>query len=148
MSHETNTFFIARWSVVSQVSQWTWLAQLSDRQCLILGHCFFPNPFQLAVTSHLVLYLQVLTSSIPCGWSLLVLHGTWLTYWNPLSCVEIVICLLPWSPFSVAVENSFATLCDSVQCIWWILNIQSARYLRKFREKVKKVLSNRFHCTL
>jgi len=31
------------------VNQWTWLAHLSDRQCLILGRYFLTNPFQLAV---------------------------------------------------------------------------------------------------
>jgi hypothetical protein len=51
---------------------------------------------------------------------------------------------LPWSRSSIAVEKSIATLCESLQCICW--NIHSARYLHKFREKLKKVLSNRFHC--
>jgi hypothetical protein len=143
------TLFLCTLKCCKLVSQWTWLAQLSDRQCLRLGHYFFSKSIPVGCSPvilhcicrfllHLAHVVGHFLSCMELGW----LTETHYVVWRLLYvCCRKVSFQLQWK-----IPLQQCVILYSV-CIWWMVNIQGARYLNKFREKLKKVLSNIFHCT-
>jgi hypothetical protein len=107
-------------------------------QCLRLGHSFLQNPFWFAVhqSSFIVYTGFLLYLAHIVGHFLFCLEPGWLME-LPKPILLHRDCYMSVAMKSVFSRsgNSSATSCVSVQCICWILSIQGARYLHKFREK-------------